>query len=247
MNDDNDRSDGSELSALYNNYFSVIPADTPELLDAAHALRYQVYCVEHAFEDPSLQTGEREVDSYDAHSVHAVLIYKPTDNVVGCVRLILPHDVGGVSQLPMRGLLSEADRVRLDQYPLATTAEISRYAVSKVFRRRTGEELYPDAHFFDLPGRDARRLLPHMSVALVRGVARLAGTHGIEHVCAAMVPGLLRLIGRFGIAFDHLGGVVDYHGARQPCIAAIEDLLAGMAERHAEYYRIVEPVYHRSD
>jgi len=62
-----------------------------------------------------------------------------------------------------------------------------------------------------------------------------------------MVPGLLRLIGRFGIAFDHLGGVVDYHGARQPCIAAIEDLLAGMAERHAEYYRIVEPVYHRGD
>lgn len=240
-----DRQDSSDLSALYDKYCSVVPANTPDLLDAAHALRYQVYCVEHAFEDRSRQTGEREVDAYDEHSVHAVLIYKPTDTVVGCVRLILPHEVEGVSHLPMRRLLSDEDRLRLDQYPLATTAEISRYAVSKAFRRRDGEELYPDAHFFDLPQQEARRLLPHMSVGLVRGVARLAGDHGIEHVCAAMVPGLLRLLGRFGLSFERLGPVVDYHGERQPCVAACEDLLAGMANRHAEYYRIVEPVYHR--
>ena len=244
MTDDSPHQDGAALSALYDQYFSVVPASTPELLDAAHALRYQVYCVEHAFEERSSQTGEREVDSYDSHSVHAVLIYKPTNTVVGCVRLILPHEVAGVSHLPMRRLLSEEDRLRLDQYPITKTAEISRYAVSKAFRRREGEALYPDAGFFDFPRKEARRLLPHMSVGLVRGVARLAGEHGIEHVCAAMVPGLVRLLDRFGLSFERLGSVVDYHGARQPSIAACGDLLAGMADRHAEYYRIVAPDYH---
>jgi hypothetical protein len=48
----------------------------------AHALRYQVYCVEHAFEDPSQQIGERERDRDDDRAVHAVLIRKSTERVV---------------------------------------------------------------------------------------------------------------------------------------------------------------------
>ena len=81
----------STLSGLYDRYFTVLPATTPDLLDAAHALRYQVYCVEHAFEDPARQVGEREFDRYDSRSIHAVLLYTPTGDVVGCVRLILPE------------------------------------------------------------------------------------------------------------------------------------------------------------
>ena len=42
---------------LYDRYFTVVPADTPELLDAAHELRYQVYCREHAFENPAADSG----------------------------------------------------------------------------------------------------------------------------------------------------------------------------------------------
>jgi hypothetical protein len=48
-----DPSSEPDASALYDRHFSVVPADTPELLDAVHALRYQVYCVEHPFEDPT--------------------------------------------------------------------------------------------------------------------------------------------------------------------------------------------------
>src|SRR5450631_3768723 len=99
----------SALSALYERYFTVVPADTPDLLDAAHALRYQVYCVEHAFEDPTQQSGGREWDRYDPQSVHAVLISKPGGNVVGCVRLILPALGSAPASLPMRDLLSHAD------------------------------------------------------------------------------------------------------------------------------------------
>ena len=42
-------SDGHRLAGMYDEYFAVIPANRPELIAEAHAVRYQVYCVEHAF------------------------------------------------------------------------------------------------------------------------------------------------------------------------------------------------------
>ncbi|MBA2355378.1 MAG: PEP-CTERM/exosortase system-associated acyltransferase [Acidobacteria bacterium] len=231
------------LSALYDRYFMVKPASTPALLDAAYALRYQVYCIEHAFEAPVNQMGERETDRYDAHSVHAVLWHRQTDKVVGCVRLILPTAQEGLSALPIRSLLGPAERHRMDALPPATTAEISRYAVSKSFRRRTGEELYPDVTS-DLSSDDARRLAPHMTLGLFRGVATLATANGVTHLCAAMAPALLRLLERFGLSFERLGAPIEHHGLRQPCIAELADLGRGLARARSEYYHFADPTFH---
>lgn len=229
------------LTALYDQHFSVVPADTAALLDEAHALRYQVYCIEHRFEDPAQQVGNREVDAHDAHSVHAVLIHRSTGRVVGCVRLILPGDDSAV-ELPIRSLLTGADRDRFDQFERKTTAEISRYAVSKEFRRRAGETLYPDVNI-DLTAQDTRRLVPHMSLGLIRGIARLAADQGITHVCAVMAPALLRLLEQFGLRFERLGPPLEYHGVRQACIAAADELLAGLAHERRDYYQVVDAEY----
>jgi N-acyl amino acid synthase of PEP-CTERM/exosortase system len=234
---------------LYDRYFTVVPADSPELLDAAHVLRYQVYCREHEFENPAEHPSGREVDAYDANSVHAVLIQRSGERVVGCVRLILPARAGGLSQLPIRQLLSGEAAERLDACDPLRTAEISRYAVSKAFRRREGEELYPDVPSDDeddLPVADLRRLAPHLSVGLLRGVATLAAAEGVTTVCAAMAPSLLRLLKRFGLAFEPLGPPIEYHGLRQPCIANCEALLAGLAVRQADYFEVVEQAYRAS-
>jgi len=233
-----------DIAALYNEQFAVIPAATPELQDQAYALRYQVYCVEHPFEDPAQQTNEREMDRYDSHSVHAILLHKPSSAVVGCVRLVLPTASEGVSALPLRQLLNDEGRRRLDQCPPDRIGEISRYAVSKMFRRRQGEALYADVGFFDLSDRDSRRLVPHISLGLMQGAGKLAASHGITHVCAAMAPALMRLLERFGLSFEPLGPPIDYHGLRQPCIAECEQLLAGMEKRNPGYYRLVDAAYH---
>lgn len=238
-------SDGHRLAGMYDEYFAVIPANRPELIAEAHAVRYQVYCVEHAFEDPSAHAGEREVDEFDKHSVHAVLIFKPAARVVGCVRLILPARDPVPTSLPIRDLLSEQWRARLDECPPLKTAEISRYAVSKLFRRREGETLYPDVGFFDLSASDSRRLAPHISLGLIRAVGKLAFDNGITHVCAAMAPALLRLLGRFGLSFELLGPPIEYHGLRQPCLADCETLLTGMSMQNAEFYQLAEAAYHR--
>jgi N-acyl amino acid synthase of PEP-CTERM/exosortase system len=235
---------------LYDRYFTVVAADNPQLVDAAHALRYQVYCVEHPFESAAEHPSGLEIDSYDRHSVHAVLLNRSAGNVVGCVRLILPSMPQQISALPMRTLLSGEAASRLDACDPMRTAEISRYAVSKELRRREGEELYPDVTPDDdddgdqLPVADLRRLVPHLSVGLLRGVATLASQYGITKVCAAMAPSLLRLLKRFGLVFEPLGSLIEYHGLRQPCVADCEALLAGMAEKQSDYYHVVDAAYH---
>src|SRR5688572_9583469 len=129
-----------DLSGLYDRHFTGVPADTPELLDAAHALRYRVYCVVHESADPALQRGERGRDRYGEHAVHSVLIARSSGNVVGCVRLIIPH--GDAPSLPLWDLLGSKDRERLDAFGRHRTAEIARYGIAKMYRRREGESLY---------------------------------------------------------------------------------------------------------
>jgi N-acyl amino acid synthase of PEP-CTERM/exosortase system len=121
----------------------------------------------------------------------------------------------------------------------ARTAEISRYAISKQYRRRQGESLYPDVEWHGPLADEMRRLVPHMSLGLIRGVYLMAAQHGIDTLCAAMAPPLLRLLERFGLVFERLGPLIDYHGMRQPCVAESRHLLAGLAARNPDYYQLV--------
>jgi N-acyl amino acid synthase of PEP-CTERM/exosortase system len=163
--------------------------------------------------------------------------------VVGCVRLILPDGGGACPSLPIRKLLSDADCARLDTYGTHRTAEISRYAIAKIYRRRQGEDLYPDVELGDPPANELRRLVPHMSLGLIRGICLLAARHQVETVCAEMAPPLLRLFERFGLVFERLGPVVDYHGPRQPCVGVCKELLAGLAVHKWDYYQVAAQAF----
>jgi N-acyl amino acid synthase of PEP-CTERM/exosortase system len=142
------------------------------------------------------------------------------------------------------GTVEPGGRRRLDTFGRQRTAEISRYAIAKMYRRREGETMYPDVAWDGPQGNELRRLVPHMSLGLMRGVCLVAAQCGIENVCAAMSPPLLRLLERFGLLFERLGPSIEYHGLRQPCVADGERLLAGMAERHGEYYQLISQTYH---
>jgi N-acyl amino acid synthase of PEP-CTERM/exosortase system len=61
----------------FDTYFRAVSADTRELIDKAFALRYQVYCLERQFEDPSQQSAGLESDEFDRHSVHSLVFHRP--------------------------------------------------------------------------------------------------------------------------------------------------------------------------
>jgi len=60
-----------------------------------------------------------------------------------------------------RDLVNDELKLSLKRCPPRGTAEISRYAVSKMFRRREGETQYADTGFFEAD--HSRRLVPHIT------------------------------------------------------------------------------------
>lgn len=218
-------------------YFRAYEAQTSTQLLDVFRLRHEVYCVEHSFEDPAQHMNGSETDVYDEHSAHAMLVHEGTRQVCGCVRLILPVRE---RVLPMATLLDSSGREHFRTYPAATTAEVSRYAVSKAFRKRRGEEHYPDARYGESTYYQERRVLPYITIGLMTAVAKLSVRHGMTHLCAVMAPALLRLLSTIGMEFQPLGALVEYHGTRQPCIAAAADLLAGVRRTHPAYYDILK-------
>jgi N-acyl amino acid synthase of PEP-CTERM/exosortase system len=215
--------------------FDAIRATTPELLNSSFRLRYQVYCVENRFLDPADHPGGIETDNHDRHSLHALLVHRPTNIVCGTTRLVMPK-LGPVAvRLPLFDACPEARKV----LPPETTAEFSRFAVSKAFRRRAGDELYglgrPPVEIDD----DRRRTTPHLTLGLMAIALQMGVDYGIDYVCAIMEPSLLRLLSRFGIRFTPIGPMVEYHGLRQPCYADISDLLETMENERPDVWEIV--------
>ena len=102
--------------------------------------------------------------------------------------------------------LCNTDLLRM--LPLASTGEISRFAISKELR---------DA------GCAGNALL---RLGLMQGILRLSVGMGITHWCAVMEPTLLRLLRVSGIHFQSLGPAIEHHGLRQPSFGCIGTVLA---------------------
>src|SRR2546423_13618546 len=127
-----------ELSNLYTRHFNVVRADTPALLDQVYELRYQVYCVENAFEDPAENLGGREMDADDDRAAHVLLIHRESGQPAGTARVIFPSR-SCHNPLPIERILDSGNCSPFCRFPPQTTGEVSRFAVPKVFRRRRGE------------------------------------------------------------------------------------------------------------
>ena len=199
-------------------------ATTPELLKEVHRIRYQVYCVENQYEDPARNQDGLERDEYDAHSVHGLLVHTLSRASVGTVRLVMHRPGARRGSLPIHKVCPHSDLLGSDFLPLETTAEFSRFAISKSFRRRAeGQTCVGNV---EAEKRETERLIPHITVGLITIALRLAFANGITHVCAVMEPALLRLLSRFAIKFEPLGAQVEYHGWRQPCYTTVAAMLS---------------------
>lgn len=226
----------SDLLSAFNQYFELVHADTEALRHQVYLLRYQVYVLETGFEHDSdcscgyNEAGELihwEEDEFDVRSDHYLLRHRRTGVYAATARLILPDTTGSQTSYPIEQHCPLDERVA-DSQVRARLGEISRFAVSKVFKRRIGEMgtlhgVAPDIDmYFE---EDERRVLPHISLGLFAAVMRMVHNHGITHCYAVMEPALLRLLGRFGVIFNRIGPNVDYHGTRVPCLATVEEAL----------------------
>lgn len=214
-------------------------ATTEEQREQAYRLRYQVYCVENDFEPASLHLDERETDAYDAQSVHGLVIYRDTDTVAGTARLILPPRKTGGLALPTPRNCAPCDLAsHSHRIPADSTAELSRFAISKSerYRHMAPQGAGRDTETF---GVSSRQLVSTISLGLMQAAIAMARTNGISHLYALMEPALLRMLRGLGIHFEKLGPAVDYHGQRQPCFCDLDQLLETTLIERPDIWTIV--------
>ena len=229
----------TRLSDAYNHWFEVVPAGTPALLEQAYRLRYQVYCREHDFETPDEHPHQRETDEFDSRSIHSLLVNRASGTFAGTVRLILPDQGAPESSFPIQRICSHP--LLTDRRLLLTSsaAEISRFAISKEFRKITGEITSPKTGLNAQSPVGKSALIPYITLGLMKATLQMSFEHGITDWFAVMEPPLLRLLSRFGIYFKPIGPLVEYHGLRQPCHANVGILLERVRQERSDVWEFV--------
>ena len=220
-----------DLREAFHDRFEILTGTSDALAEATQRLRYQVYCIETGFEDVRDFPSGRESDIFDRYSVFGLIRSRDDKVALATVRLVL----GATGRrLPIESCCPElAGRLlysRLGGVSKEAVAEISRFAVSKQAMRSFLPRERSD---------DTRRLMLEVTLGLFRAVLIMSIEHHVSHWCAVMEPSLLRLLSRFGIDFNRLGGLVDYHGWRQPCFGKVEDILSLAYERRRETWSLV--------
>ena len=219
-------------------YFETAIANTPALLNEALAIRFQVYCLETRFEDATAFPDGLERDAYDSHSVHGLLIHRLSSQAMGTVRLVLPLHKEPENSFAVQAVSGHPALRNGTAFPLHSTAEVSRFCISRSFRRRATDTLYAEGPTEPAKAQD-RRSGPLMRLGLIQGLIRMSAEHGITHWCAVMEPTLLRMLDAMAIRFRPIGPLVEHHGLRQPCSCDIGQALRAVKEEYPAFWDVL--------
>lgn len=222
--------------------FSESPASTAADQRDAYRLRYQVYCLDRGFEDAEICSDGMEQDDYDDTALHCLLRDRRGKRPLGTVRLVMASTTqSGIEGLPLAGYAPRESLDILKSLPRTSMAEVSRFAIA----RRAREILWQPQNASQadsVPMQDlecSSKLLPYMSLGLIRGLVRLSMEHGISHWCLAAEPSLLRRLRGFGLHFLDAGPLVEHRGLRQVCYANLQELLARAKAERPEFWDVI--------
>ncbi len=202
--------------------FSFRKITSPELLQEAYRLRFQVYGRECHFLQESAYPQRYETDEFDPFSTHFGA-FDSEDRMMGSVRLILPL----APRFPIEEHCSvlEVDR---NLTPRENCSEISRFTISKLYRRRANDGLYYEPQVEDkkIEGRGGsftRRMRP-MAFGLYRAMYQESKRTGILYWFALMEKGLWKLLSFHGLDFYPIGLGIVFFGLVSPYLADIREL-----------------------
>lgn len=223
--------------------FSESPVSTAEDAEAAFRLRYLVYCLDRGFEDAQACPHRLEQDSYDDTALHCLLRERTTKHPLGTVRLVSSATrPSGINELPLAEYAPAECIDVLNDLPQESTAEVSRFAIVRSARDillQSQEAFGNKPHVPMRTLQSTGKLLPYMSLGLIRGLVRLSIKHGITHWCLAAEPSLLRRLRGFGLHFQNAGPLVEHRGLRQICFANLQALLARTEAEQPEFWDII--------
>jgi N-acyl amino acid synthase of PEP-CTERM/exosortase system len=226
----------------FNEYFEMVPAISDELKYEAYKLRYQVYCVENAFEPAWQFPDKMENDEYDQHSVHYLIRHRKSGNYAATTRLILPGTNNLEKPFPIE-IHSCIDNIKpLKTISRRNLAELSRFCISKKFRQRKNEQnlLLIDENISEtIFLQDEKRSSSNLILALFACGIQMSAENNIHYWYAIMTPALMRVVSTLGIHFTEIGPLVDFHGKRRPYVIKVDELLDSVAEKNLDHWEML--------
>lgn len=212
---------------------------SPQELQEAYKLRFQVYCRECNFIKESDYPQGYETDEFDKHSIHFGA-FEPTPDghegrLIGSARLILSTCEKFPIEEHCPNLPINRDVVRREK-----CAEVSRLTISKLYRRRAHDGLYYEPQVQDVTVKDKgeyfmRRIRP-MAFGLYREMYQECKRKDIRHWLALMEKTLWMLLKIHGFVFKPVGSQVDFYGMVIPYIVDIVDLEKNVYEKFPQFY-----------
>jgi len=205
---------------------SLPPGSPTGSLSPLFALRFAVFCEECNFLSPNDYPNGLESDDYDSGSAHFAA-RNPDHRVVGTSRLVL---VGSETTFPYEAHCDTFANFRPPDR--AASAEVSRLAVDRTYRRRAGDSL-SGVNTLDLKGprhpgtrggSDKRVNAPLLVLGLYREMYRYSRANGIRYWYAAMEKPLAKVLAMYGFAFTPIGPEQDYYGPVTPYLGDLRDL-----------------------
>jgi N-acyl amino acid synthase of PEP-CTERM/exosortase system len=217
-------------------YFDERLLESAEDLGKAFTLRFQVYCEEMGFLPACDYPHGIETDAYDKQSLHFGSFNKE-DAIVGTVRLVRGD---GIDAVPMheRCQLHAHERKRLET--ITDLVEVSRLAVSRNYRRRTGDGLYG---LSGMPGRcgpeggdtfERREVAFPTVLRLYRVMYHSLKRNGLRHILASMETTLFRILRSLRFPFREIGPQVDYYGPVRPFYLDLDELDTRLVDGHPD-------------
>jgi N-acyl amino acid synthase of PEP-CTERM/exosortase system len=227
------------MADAFGQYFEMLPAVSDELKNEVYKLRYQVYCKEVGGLNPDLYPEGLEFDEYDTRSAHYLIRHRKSGIYAATVRLILP-DVNDRNKLFPIELHSRIDNYAVVEHiPRNKLAEVSRFCVSKEFKRRkkeAGTQMGIEANAERVITENERRSFPFLTIALIASLVKMSDEHDIHYWYAVTDPALLRFLSALGIYFTAIGPFTDYYGKRQPSLIKVSSLLEGVANKNPDLW-----------
>ncbi|ABB32266.1 hypothetical protein GeomeDRAFT_1534 [Geobacter metallireducens RCH3] len=215
------------LVDYFNLLYSVIPAETDELVKETFRLRYQVYCIENEFEPPSETSQQMETDEFDKNSVHSIIKYNKTGHSIGSVRMVLPNERDHTRSFPIQKICSHSIFTDRKLFSLYRPIEISRFCLSKELRTMAKPCKHMCVQLTSTRAPFSPSLLNQHGpiLGLIRGLVQMSSENHVTHWFAIMEPSLIRLLAKLAIYFKPVGSLINYHGMRQPCYIELSELL----------------------
>lgn len=229
------------LVDYYNLLYSVVPAETDELVKETYRLRYQVYCIENEFEKPSETSHYMETDEFDEHSVHSIIKYNKSGQSLGSVRMVLPNKDDYTRSFPIQKICGHSIFNDKKLFSVYKPIEISRFCLSKELRvmakpcKHSCIKLAPSHKPFP------QSLLNQYGpiLGLIRGLVQMSSENHVTHWFAIMEPSLIRLLAKLAIYFKPTGSLINYHGMRQPCYIELSELLRRVYSEQPDVWEVL--------